>query len=100
LAQPGTAIVTDKIDHGIERDFPNLSQKRIEVYPRRKKPLRSELIFMAVTRESNRYMLVRLAAKATRILHWPHTRIQDTMNDALRQLARCSSGIVTDIQQS
>jgi hypothetical protein len=50
--------------------------------------MRSELIFMAVTRESNRFMLVRLAAKATRILHWPHTRIQDTMNDALRQLAR------------
>jgi hypothetical protein len=62
--------------------------------------MRSELIFMAVTRESNRFMLVRLAAKATRILHWPHTRIQDTMNDALRQLARCCPGIAAEIQQS
>jgi hypothetical protein len=62
--------------------------------------MRSELIFMAVTRESNRYMLARLAAKATRILHWPNTRIQDTMNDALQQLARCSPGIAPEIQQS
>lgn len=62
--------------------------------------MRSELIFVAVTRESNRFMLARLAAKATRILHWPHTRIQDTMNNALQQLARCGPGIATRIQQS
>jgi hypothetical protein len=60
--------------------------------------MRSELIFMAVTRESNRFMLAQLAAKATRILHWPNTRIQDTMNDALRHLARCSPGTATEIQ--
>ena len=60
--------------------------------------MRSELIFMAVTRESNRYRLARLAAKATRRLHWPNTRIQDTMNDALQQLAR-SPGIA-EIEQS
>jgi len=60
--------------------------------------MRSELIFMAVTRESNRYRLARLAAKATRILHWPNTRIQDTMNDALQKLAR-SPGIA-EIEQS
>jgi hypothetical protein len=52
--------------------------------------MRSELIFTAVARESNRYLLVRLASKATRMLHWPNARIQDTMNDALQQLARCS----------
>jgi hypothetical protein len=52
--------------------------------------MRSELIFMAIARESNRYMLARLAAKATRILHWPNARIQDTMNDALQHLGRSS----------
>jgi hypothetical protein len=61
--------------------------------------MRSELIFKAITRQSNRYMLARLAAKATRILHWPNTRIQDTMNDALQQLARCGPGIA-EIEQS
>jgi hypothetical protein len=53
--------------------------------------MRSELIFKAVARESNRYKLVRLAAKATRILHWPNTRIQDTMNSALQHVARYNS---------
>jgi len=48
--------------------------------------MRSELIFKAVACESNRYLLVRLAARATRVLHWPNTRIQDTMNDALQHL--------------
>jgi len=62
--------------------------------------MRSELIFMAVNRESNRFMLARLTAKATRILHWPHSRIQDTMNDALQQLARCRPRIAAEVQQS
>jgi hypothetical protein len=49
--------------------------------------MRSELIFEAVGRESNRYRLARLIAKATRELHRPHTRIPDTMNDALSLFA-------------
>jgi hypothetical protein len=65
----------------------------VKCIPQKEETMRSELIFMAVTRESNRYRLARLAAKATRVLHWPNTRIQDTMNDALQQLARCSPGI-------
>jgi hypothetical protein len=62
--------------------------------------MRSDLIFTALTRESNRYMLVRLAAKATRLLHWPNTRIQDTMNDALKKLAHYSPGVISETQQS
>ena len=69
------------------------------MYPQ-EKTMRSELIFKAVTRESNRFMLARLAAKATRILHWPNTRIQDTTNDALQRLAHCSPGIDAEIQRS
>jgi hypothetical protein len=45
-------------------------------------------------------MHARLAAKATRIMHWHNTSIQHTMNDALQQLARCSPGIAPEIQQS
>jgi hypothetical protein len=65
-------------------------------YPRRYW-MRSELIFKAVERESNRYLLARLAAKATRILHWPNTRIQDTMNDALRHLS--NSGVTAIVEK-
>jgi hypothetical protein len=45
--------------------------------------MRSDLIFVALGCEKNRYKLVRLIANATRKLHRPHTRIPDTMNDAL-----------------
>jgi hypothetical protein len=45
--------------------------------------MRSELIFGAMTHVANRYLLTKLAAKATRKLHRPNTRIQDTTNDAL-----------------
>jgi len=45
--------------------------------------MRSELIFGALTHVSNRYQLCQLASKATRNLHKPNTRLQDTMNDVL-----------------
>jgi len=45
--------------------------------------MRSELIFGALTHVNNRYQLCQLASKATRKLHKPNTRLQDTMNDVL-----------------
>ena len=45
--------------------------------------MRSELIFGALTHISNRYQLCQLASKATRKLHKPNTRLQDTTNDVL-----------------
>ena len=45
--------------------------------------MRFELIFAALGREQNRYLLSQLIARATRKLHKPHTRIPDAMNDAL-----------------
>lgn len=45
--------------------------------------MRSDLIFGALTHVSNRYQLCQLASKATRKLHKPNTRLQDTMNDVL-----------------
>ena len=44
--------------------------------------MRADLTLMALARESNRYLLTRPIAKATRKLHRPKTRLQDTMTDA------------------
>jgi hypothetical protein len=52
--------------------------------------MRTELTFRALVSEPNRYRLVQLAAKATRALHRPNTRVQDTMNDALDRLSAAS----------
>ena len=49
--------------------------------------MRAELTAMALAHESNRYLLTRLIAKATRKLHRPNTRVQDTMNDAFEWFA-------------
>ena len=48
--------------------------------------MRADLTFMALTHESNRFLLARLIAKATRKLHRPNTRVQDTMNDVFERL--------------
>ncbi len=45
--------------------------------------MRSDLIFGALSHVSNRYQLCQLASKATRKLHKPNTRLQDTTNEVL-----------------
>ena len=45
--------------------------------------MRSDLIFGALAHVENRYQLCQLASKATRKLHRPNTRLQDTTNDVL-----------------
>jgi hypothetical protein len=45
--------------------------------------MRSDLIFGALTHVTNRYELCQLASKATRKLHKPNTRLQDTTNEVL-----------------
>jgi hypothetical protein len=47
--------------------------------------MRSELIFGAMTYVSNRFLLTRLASKATRSLHRPNTRIEDTANEVFER---------------
>lgn len=54
--------------------------------------MRSDLIFVALAGESNRYQLTKSVAKVTRILHRPNTRVQDTMNDAFKWLGRFKPG--------
>jgi hypothetical protein len=48
-----------------------------------RKIMRSDLIFGALTHVTNRYELCQLASKATRKLHKPNTRLQDTTNEVL-----------------
>jgi hypothetical protein len=50
--------------------------------------MRSELIFCAMEHVSNRYLLTKLASKATRKFHRPNTRIQDTANDVFVRFSR------------
>jgi hypothetical protein len=45
--------------------------------------MRSDLVFGALAHVSNRYQLCQLASKATRKLHKPNTRLQDTTNEVL-----------------
>jgi hypothetical protein len=52
--------------------------------------MRSELVFGAMTYISNRYLLIRLAARATRKFHRPNTRIQDTTNDVFERFTRAN----------
>lgn len=54
--------------------------------------MRSELIFGALTHVSNRYQLCQLASKATRKLHKPNTRLQDTTNDVLFRFRNSNPG--------
>ena len=45
--------------------------------------MRSDLVFKALSQVQNRYQLCQLASKATRKLHKPNTRLQDTTNEVL-----------------
>lgn len=54
--------------------------------------MRTDLTFMALADESNRYQLTKSVARITRMLHRPNTRVQDTMNDAFTWLGRFKPG--------
>jgi hypothetical protein len=49
--------------------------------------VRSETVFAAEQKLANRYMLCRVLATATRKLHKPNTRIEDTTNAILQHIA-------------
>lgn len=54
--------------------------------------MRSELIFGALTHVSNRYQLCQLASKATRKLHKPNSRLQDTTNEVFGRFRTANPG--------
>ena len=61
--------------------------------------MRSELIFGALTHVSNRYQLCQLASKATRKLHKPNSRLQDTTNDVLFRFRKSNPGMTAPIAE-
>ena len=59
--------------------------------------MRSELIFGALTHVSNRYQLCQLASKATRKLHKPNSRLQDTTNEVLYRFRKANPGMALPV---
>ena len=60
------------------------AERETEVEP---KYARSDLVYSAQAQLPDRYRLCRFVALATRKLHKPSDRIQDTINDALMHLS-------------
>ncbi len=54
--------------------------------------MRSDLVFKALSHVENRYQLCQLASKATRKLHKPNTRLQDTTNEVLGRFENTNPG--------
>jgi hypothetical protein len=61
--------------------------------------MRSELIFGALTHVSNRYQLCQLASKATRKLHKPNSRLQDTTNEVLYRFRTANPGMMAPMAE-
>ena len=57
--------------------------------------MRSDLVFGALSHVSNRYQLCQLASKATRKLHKPNTRLQDTTNEVFDRFHTSNPGPMT-----
>jgi len=57
--------------------------------------MRSDLVFKALSQVNNRYQLCQLASKATRKLHKPNTRLQDTTNEVLCRFETANPGTRT-----
>ena len=62
--------------------------------------MRSDLVFGALSHVSNRYQLCQLASKATRKLHKPNTRLQDTTNEVLGRFQTSNPGFATPLVAS
>ncbi len=60
--------------------------------------MRSDLVFGALSHVSNRYQLCQLASKATRKLHKPNTRLQDTTNEVLVRFHVTNPGSVVPVK--
>jgi len=59
--------------------------------------MRSDLVFGALSHVSNRYQLCQLASKATRMLHKPTTRLQDTTNEVLERFHYTNPGTLSKV---
>jgi hypothetical protein len=62
--------------------------------------MRSDLVFGALSHVSNRYQLCQLASKATRKLHKPNTRLQDTTNEVLGRFQTTNPGAAAAVESA
>ncbi len=62
--------------------------------------MRSDLVFGALSHVSNRYQLCQLASKATRKLHKPNTRLQDTTNEVLGRFQTTNPGAPASVESA
>lgn len=62
--------------------------------------MRSDLVFGALSHVSNRYQLCQLASKATRKLHKPNSRLQDTTNEVLVRFHSTNPGTLASVKVS
>jgi hypothetical protein len=60
--------------------------------------MRSDLVFGALAHVSNRYQLCQLASKATRKLHKPNTRVQDTANEVFARFHTANPGSAAAVE--
>ncbi|MGH9605769.1 MAG: DNA-directed RNA polymerase subunit omega [Terracidiphilus sp.] len=60
--------------------------------------MRSDLVFGALSHVSNRYKLCQLASKATRKLHKPNSRLQDTTNEVLSRFQTSNPGVAGPVE--
>jgi len=61
--------------------------------------MRSDLVFGATSNVPNRYQLCQLVSKATRMLHKPTTRLQDTTNEVLVRFHTTNPGTLPQAQK-
>lgn len=66
----------------------SVATEKINTQRLKENSMRSALVFDAMTYVSNRFLLTLLAAKATRKLHKPNTRVQETANEVLVRFSR------------
>jgi hypothetical protein len=52
--------------------------------------MRSELVFGALAHVPNRFLLTKLAARATRKFHRPSARVEETVTEVLRRFKQVS----------
>jgi len=55
--------------------------------------MRSDLVFEAAVSISNRYLLANVISKATRKMHRPNARLEETSNAVLRVFAGPASAV-------
>ncbi|MDR3792955.1 MAG: DNA-directed RNA polymerase subunit omega [Terracidiphilus sp.] len=60
--------------------------------------MRSDLVFGALSHVSNRYQLCQLASKATRKLHKPNARLQDTTNEVLSRFQTTNPAAAASVE--